>query len=157
MEIRFERRAASAALIPMLLACAVGFGGRATAGDTEKVGVALCALITQDEAAKRVGKPVGAGQVAGPLGTACQWTATDDEGYLQVQAVPVDYWSAPSLAAGYRALPGIGQAAYVVPEMGGWAGGAKSAKEMVAVSLTGPAASAEAVADLLKAVVERRK
>jgi hypothetical protein len=120
----------------------------------EQAGARFCALFTEAEVVGLIGKPVTAGKIAGPRGIACQWTATDGTGYLHIRAIPADYWLPPSHSGDYRALAGIGQAAYVMEEMGGWAGGVKNAREAITLELIGPAASADAAARLLKIAVD---
>jgi hypothetical protein len=117
----------------------------------------ICGLFTRQEISSLLALPVGDGEVAGPLGTACQWDATgDDASYVQVQIVPGhDYWSNPTRAPGYEAVGGIGSEAYVHPELGGWAAGARTDTAVAAVSLAGGAASGETAVRLLRMLVER--
>lgn len=118
-----------------------------------------CALLSAEEAAAAIGGPVGTGYPAGPGNTACQWDGTSDDGsYVQVQVIAdPNYWSPPSLANGYRELAGLGEAAYVVPEMGGFAAGALESGQVIAVGLAGEGASEQAAEGLLRLVVERLK
>lgn len=115
-----------------------------------------CALLTHDEAAKALGAAVGDGEVAGPMGTACQWNAKSGDGYLQVQVVPADYWSPPSMAKGYHKLPEVAAEAYAAPEMEGWSAGAKAGEKMIAVSLS-QGGSEAAVIEVLKTSLGRLK
>jgi len=116
-----------------------------------------CTLLTAGEAAAAVGGPVGPGYAAGPMQTACQWDGTADEAaYVQVQVIDdPSYWSPPTLADGYAELTGIGEKAYVLPEMGGFAAGALDRGHVVVVGLAGGGASAESAESLLRLVVDR--
>jgi hypothetical protein len=116
-----------------------------------------CRLFTRQEISSLLALPVGDGEVAGPLGTSCQWDATsDDASYVQVQIIPGhDYWTNPTRASGYEAVSGIGSEAYVHPELGGWTAGALTDTAVAAVSLAGGAASGETAVRLLRMLVER--
>jgi hypothetical protein len=75
---------------------------------------------------------------------------------VQVQLIDdPDDWSPPTLADGYVELTGIGEKAYVVPEMGGFAAGALDGRHIIVVGLAGDGASAESAGSLLRLVVER--
>jgi hypothetical protein len=116
-----------------------------------------CALFSRQEISSLLTLPVNEGEVAGPLGTACQWDATsDDAAYVQVQIIPGDdYWSNPIRAAGYEAVSGIGREAYVHPEFGGWTAGALTDTAVAAVAMAGGAASRDAAVGLLRSLVQR--
>lgn len=118
-----------------------------------------CSLLTAEEAAAAMGGPVGPGYPAGPMQTACQWDGTSDDGsYVQVQVIAdPNSWSPPSLADGYRELRGLGEVAYVVPEMGGFAAGALDSGQVIAVGIAGEGASEQAAAGLLRLVLDRLK
>jgi hypothetical protein len=117
----------------------------------------LCGLFTAQEIEATLGAPVGAGSVAGPLGTACQWNgSSSDATYAQIQVIEDEsYWSAPTLGEGYEELSGIGQEAYVIPELGGWTAGALTDKGIVAVALNGGTASHDSVIQFLRDVIAR--
>ena len=89
------------------------------------------------------------------MGSACQWNGNDGAS-VQVQIVPKDYWETPDLADGYRKLPGIGTAAYVVPQLGGWTAGALTDRAVV-VSLSGGRATADAAVALPRTVISRTR
>jgi hypothetical protein len=114
-----------------------------------------CKLFTPAEAAKYVGKPVGAGQNAG-MGTGCQWATKDYEGDMMVTVVPAQYHEEPKLAKGYQPQPALGTKGFVAPEMGGWTAGVIKGSDAIRVSLVGPAASEKAVLDLLQETLKRR-
>jgi hypothetical protein len=120
----------------------------------------LCSLFTAKEIQELLGAPVGAGKVAGPLGTACQWDGSSDADaiYAQIQVIEdTNYWSKPSLAEGYKALSGIGKEAFVVPEMGGWSAHALTDTAVFAVAVNGGTANSDTAIKLLRLLLERRK
>lgn len=120
----------------------------------------LCALFTTAEIKEFLGASVGAGRMAGPAGTACQWSGTG-EGlaiYAQIQIIKgTEYWTTPSKAKGYESLNGIGKEAYVVPEGGGWAAGALTESAVLGAALSGGSANRENTVRLLRAVLARAK
>jgi hypothetical protein len=120
----------------------------------------LCSLFTTKEIQDLLGAPVGAGKVAGPLGTACHWSGSGDAEaiYAQIQVIEdTNYWSKPSLAEGYKALSGIGKEAFVVPEMGGWNAQALTDTAVLAVAVNGGTANSDTAIKLLRLLLERRK
>ena len=120
----------------------------------------LCSLFTTKEIQELLGAPVGAGKVAGPLGTACQWDGSSDTDatYAQIQVIEdTSYWSKPSLAEGYKALSGIGKEAFVVPEMGGWSAQALTDTAVNAVAVNGGTATSDTAVKLLRLLLERRQ
>jgi hypothetical protein len=114
-----------------------------------------CKLFKPDELAAYIGEPVKAGTNAA-MGTGCQWLARDGEGDVMVVVVPADYHTAPSEAEGYKPLADLGEKAYVVPEMGGFAAAALSGADGVKVSVAGAKASPEQAIALLKETLKRR-
>src|SRR5947209_14738358 len=54
----------------------------------------LCALYTLAEIKELLGAPVRAGEVAGPMDSACQWNVSGGEGgYAQIQMINgTNYW-----------------------------------------------------------------
>lgn len=134
------------------LALAVLLAASAKAGEPDR-----CALLSAAEAAAAIGGPVGSGYAAGPGDTACQWDGTSNDGsYVQVQVIAdPSSWSPPSLADGYAQLSGIGEKAYVSPEMGGFAAGALDRGQVIVVGLAGDGASAKSAESLLRLVVGR--
>lgn len=135
---------------------------KSAAFEVEAVGATknLCSLFTAKEIQELLGAPVGAGKVAGPLGTACQWDGSSDADaiYAQIQVIEdTNYWSKPSLAEGYKALSGIGKEAFVVPEMGGWSAHALTDNAVLAVAVTGGSATSDTAVKLLRLLLERRK
>ena len=118
----------------------------------------LCSLFTVTEIEELLGARVAAGNVAGPAGTACQWSASGDadDGYAQIQVIEgSEYWSKPELADGYEAVSGIGQEAFAAPERSGWTAGALRDEHVAIVALNGGAADRDDAVRLLRSLVER--
>ena len=74
-----------------------------------------------------------------------------------VQVVPSGYLVPPTLARGFKAVPGLGAKGYVVPEMGGWTAGAVDGEVGIAVSVSGKNAKEDAAVALLQETIKRRK
>jgi hypothetical protein len=120
----------------------------------------LCSLFTTAEIKEFLGASVAAGRMAGPAGTACQWSGAGEgvAAYAQIQVIKgTEYWTAPSTAKGYEAVSGIGKEAFVVPEAGGWAAGALTDAAVLGAALSGGKASKESAVRLLRALLERAK
>lgn len=117
----------------------------------------LCSLFTREEIEELLGTPVENGDVAGPLGTACQWNGSaDDSAYAQVQVISdTTYWEKPTLAEGYEQLDGIGKEAFVVPELGGWRAGAVTDASVIMVSVSGGTSNRDTAIRLLRSSLER--
>jgi hypothetical protein len=117
----------------------------------------LCSLFTREEIQELLGTPVEAGDVAGPLGTACQWNGSaDDSAYAQIQVLrDTSYWEKPSLAKDYETLDGIGREAFVVPEMGGWRAGALTDAAVIMVSVNGGTVNRDTAVQFLRSGLER--
>ena len=112
----------------------------------------VCKLFTVDEIAVYEGVPVAAGQNAA-MGSGCQWMDTDGEGYALLQVVPEDYYEASSSSAsGYKELPDVGKKGFVVPEEGGWGGGAIKGGKGIMFSTRGTSTEAQAVSFLKEAM-----
>lgn len=117
----------------------------------------LCGLFTPAEIGDAIGTAVEPGAVAAPGGTACQWDGTrDDEAYVQIQVIPgTEYWEPRRLTRGYEALSDVGEEAFVVPELGGWLAGVKTAARVTYVSMAGGTASRDTAVRLLRTAHER--
>lgn len=117
----------------------------------------LCSLYTSSEIKSILGAPVGEGQAAGPMATACQWDGTGADGvYAQVQLIPgADNWEKHSGAKGYEVLPGIGKEAFVAMALGGWEAGTVTDKSVVFVSLNGGTASRNSAVAFLKQTLQK--
>jgi hypothetical protein len=121
-------------------------------------GNGLCTLFSTAEMSERLGLEVEAGQVGGPLDSACQWNViAESGGNIAIQRVPASYWSAPTMGKDYHPLAGVGTKAYTAPGMfpGEWAAAALHGKVMTMASLVGPKASAASAAALLKEALAR--
>ncbi len=124
-------------------------GAAGTAGDNP-----ICKLFKADELTHYVGSSLGPGQNAsGGLG--CQWTTQDDNGDVMIVIVPKTYHEVPSLAEGYKELPGIGIQGFSAPSMGGWTAAAIVGEESIRVSAAGEAASAASAEALLQETIKR--
>lgn len=126
-------------------------------GDGSGVGERICAILTPDEIGALVGRTVGDGELAGPLGSACSWDLPGD-GLVLVQVTPPDFWSSvedpddPS----YQELSGIGTAAFVQPSLvAGWTAAALYDDRMVLADVSGPAATPELATTLLEGSVDQ--
>lgn len=117
----------------------------------------LCALFTTQEIEGILGAPVGAGAVAGPLDTACQWSGSGSGAtYAQIQVIDDPrYWAAPKLGEGYEELSDISNEAYVIPELGGWTASTLTDSGIVAVGLADGSASGDSTVQFLRTVLER--
>ena len=117
----------------------------------------LCELFTIDEAAALLGAPVDPG-VDAAMGSGCQWNGSDGSGatYLQIQVLDdPSYYVEQSLGAGFEQLAGIGDAAFLIPELGGYAASAQTATATFAVAVNGGTASKTSATELLRQVVQR--
>jgi hypothetical protein len=117
----------------------------------------LCATYTALEIEQWLGSAVGEGYTAGPGGTACQWDASSDpSGYVQIQVIEdTSYWENPELAEGYETVAGVGQEAFVAPDLKGWKAGALTPKEVVFISMSGGSSEADTAVSLLRDAVDR--
>ena len=163
------KRSGACVLCACLLGACGACGGRSTAqSDAQTTAAALkgntvgaaennpqCKLFTRAEAAVYIGETVAAGDNAA-VTTGCQWAASDGSGHVLVQVVPARYHEPPSHAEGFKKIAGVGREAFVVPQMGGWNAGAIDGDVAVAVSVEGPAASADSAIALLKESMRRR-
>ncbi|MFL6230287.1 MAG: hypothetical protein ACJ741_16055 [Pyrinomonadaceae bacterium] len=126
-----------------------------TAGATNR----LCSLYTAAEIKEILGAPVGGGETAGPMGTACQWngsSAGDDGVYAQIQLInDTRYWEKHTGAKGYEVLRGIGKEAFVATSLGGWEAGTVTDKAVLFVSLNGGSASRDSAVKFLQTTLER--
>lgn len=133
-------------------------GAPAASGSAAAASNPLCDLFTVDEVQELLGAPVGPGEDAA-LGTGCQWSgdSSADATYLQIQVIEdPSYYVEQSLGDGFEQVSGIANAAFVIPELGGWAGGAQSDSSTYAVAVNGGTASKEAAISLLRQLVERK-
>jgi hypothetical protein len=116
----------------------------------------LCSLFTVAEVETILGATVGPGHDAA-LGTGCQWDGEADATYLQVQVIDdPTYYNEQSLADGFEKVSGVGKAAFVVPELGGWTAQAQTDKATYAAAVNGGTATKDSAVSLLKTLLERR-
>ena len=132
----------------------------ASTGTTSAQPSSLCSLFTKAEIKEFLGTPVGDGEVAGPLGSACQWdgsSAGDEAVYAQIQLINgTRYWEKHTGAKGYEVLRGIGKEAFVASSLGaGWEAGTVTDKAVVFVSLSGGSASRDTAVRFLRSTLER--
>ena len=91
-------------------------------------------------------------------GTGCQWDGSGgvDATYLQIQVIDdPSYYVEQSFADGFETVKGIGTAAFVVPELGGWAAQAVTDDATFAVAVNGGTASKQSATGLLTQLVDR--
>lgn len=117
-------------------------------------GAKICAWFTPAEISKYLGAAVETGVVNGPLDSQCQWLSkSPGAGSISIQIVSRNHWEVPSLADGFKRLGGIAEAAYIVPQFGGWQAGARTATKVVAVAGRGGTLTADKTVELLRAAV----
>src|ERR1700736_2892221 len=120
-------------------AIAVAFGLTAPPASAAAKAGNVCAMLSTADISRMWGKPMAIEPmgVELPQATGCNWRATDHHGLLTVRIVPASYYPAPDAAPGYAAVHGIGDAANVLPQMGGWAAAAKKGAKAVVVQVDG--------------------
>ena len=111
----------------------------------------LCKLFTVDEIAGYEGAPVAPGTNAA-MGTGCQWGDRQGDGYAMIQVASARYYEESGTAV--KSLPGVGEKAFVTPEMGGWKAGAIQRDKVIIVS-TGGTSDAKKVVALLREAMKR--
>lgn len=118
-------------------------------------GTGVCGAFTDAEISGYAGQAASAGEVSGPLNTACTWD-TAGNGNVMIQIVPEDYWE-PHNTTGHRALKGIGDEAFVEGDMfgDGWVAVAKDEHKVIYVDIGGAAATADRAVALLTEAVQR--
>jgi hypothetical protein len=112
-----------------------------------------------------VGAKVGNGETSGPLGSACSWSYEESSGYVMIQQLSSDYWNPPIGCPDWpkcpegRAVPGIGDQAYVGPGLlGGWDAGVLLGDTMIIAGVNDGSESndtSEQAIALLKETVKR--
>jgi hypothetical protein len=108
-------------MLCLIVAGAVGFCGVAAAATADP-----CAVLPASQVRSWFGKDVVSKPArGGPQEAGCQWLPKDGSpGGLSVMFGPAGSYSPPTHRFGYKALPGLGDKAYVVPVQGGWEAGA---------------------------------
>lgn len=113
-----------------------------------------CKLFSRAEASQYIGATVTAMENAA-MGFGCQWAVGGGNGAMMVSVVPARYHEPPKLAKGFKKLPNVGVAGFVVPQMGGWDAGSIVGPQAIRVSLDGKGASESKAIELLKAAMKR--
>jgi hypothetical protein len=126
-----------------LFSLAVAWSGCAQAADP-------CKLVTQEEAAAVLGARVKPGT---PAIYGCQWGKVGGEGIVQIEVAGARYYERPPKPA--KAIPGIGQEAYLYTELGDLHAITRTDKSVVAVWASGNTANQEKLIELLKTLVGR--
>ncbi len=157
------------AISSLLSAC--GGGSSSAQADARKAAAALtgddrqaaadnpqCKLFTPAELAKYVGEPLTAGSNAAG---GCQWvtahTRSDgSQGDVMVVVVPARFHERPTLAPGFKEVPGVGEKGFVAEDLGGWVAGAIVGKDAVRVVIAGATAGEPNAIALLRETIARR-
>ena len=108
-------------------------------------------MYTVDEIASYEGAPVFAGANAA-MGSGCQWVHRQGDGNAMIQVATARYYEESGEAV--KSLPGVGEKAFVTPDMGGWKAGAIQRDKAIVVS-TGSTSDATKVVALLKETMKR--
>lgn len=111
----------------------------------------LCKLFTNEEIATYEGAAVSVG-VNAAMGTGCQWVDRQGEGNAMIQMASARYYEESGDAV--KSLPGVGEKAFVTPDMGGWKAGTVQRGKTIVVS-TGASSDATKVVALLKETMKR--
>jgi hypothetical protein len=129
----------------------------APTGSSDGTANEFCSLFTVAEVEAILGESVDPGHDAA-IGTGCQWDGkTLDAAYVQVQVIDdPTYYNEQSLADGFEEVSGIGKAAFLVPELGGWAAHAQTDAATYAVAVNGGTTTKQSAISLLKTLMERR-
>ena len=112
-----------------------------------------CKKFTVAEIAAIVGTPVEAGENAA-MGTGCQWSASNDKGFVMTQIVDAKDHNPPSGAPEYKDLPGVGTEGFIVPDAGGGSAGAIHGSHSINIMIT-TGASEEQTLEFLREVIKR--
>jgi hypothetical protein len=149
-----SRVVASAALCLGLISAGAGgdsFASRAEAAAKTNV----CALLSLGELRPVWGKEMTTRPAAElPQADGCDWVAVDHRGgLLTVRIIPKNYYEEPSLARGFKMLPGVGDKAWVVPELGGWRAAAMKGAKVAVIQVDGGTSNQDKTVALLKKIV----
>ena len=144
--------------LALAMICLVIGAAPALAQSSSSAGARICGWFSPAEIGKYLGAAVKAGEVNGPLDSQCQWVGQSDSSrtFISIQMVSARHWEVPDQADDFRRVKGVGDAAYVLPEFGGWKAAAKAGKEAVYVSGGGETLTAEKTLDLLRAALAHR-
>lgn len=112
-----------------------------------------CKKYTVAEIGAIVGTPVEAGENAA-MGTGCQWSASNDKGFVMVQVVDAKDHNPPSGAPGFKELSGVGTEGFIVPDPEGGSAGAIQGSHSINIMITTGASEAQLLA-FLREVLKR--
>jgi hypothetical protein len=132
-----------------------GIGSPAQAAATKSADV--CGMLSSAQLRPMWGKEMATRHAAElPQTLGCDWGATDGRGgLLTVRVIPSRYYEEPSLARGFKLLPGIADKAYVLPELGGWRAGALKGAKAVVIQVDGGKSNQNTAVTLLKTLVRK--
>lgn len=114
---------------------------------------AQCTKFTRAEIAGFAGTPVNAGENAA-MGTGCQWTASNDKGFVMVQIVRAQDHNPPSGAPGYKELADVGKDGFIDDEGDSWSAGTIHGDKSINVMVSTGSGEAQTLA-LLREVMKR--
>jgi len=147
---RSTRPTAGIAILCLSIAAAFGGAGFSVAAASAP---SVCGMLSSSNLRSWFGKEMVVRPNADlPQARGCQWVPADGSaGGLVVTIAPARYYVAPKLGAGFKALSGIGDKAYIVPSLGGWEAGAVKGKNTIGIRT--PSMSQEKAIALLKTIV----
>jgi hypothetical protein len=117
----------------------------------------VCAMLSTADVSRMWGKtmaiePMGM-NLPGVAG--CDWSAPDGHGLLTVRIVAASDYPDPSAAPGYATVRGIGDAANVLPSLGGWTAAARKGAKAVVVQVDGGRSNRSTALTVLKTVLSK--
>jgi hypothetical protein len=117
----------------------------------------VCAMLSTADVSRMWGKAMAIKPIEMelPQATGCNWGATDGHGLLTVRIVPASYYPDPDAAPGYAAVRGIGDAANVLPSLGGWTAAARKGAKAVVVQVDGGRSNKSTALTVLKTVLSK--
>jgi hypothetical protein len=149
------RRAAALVMISFCAAASgVGVSAPAPVGANSP---SVCAMLSPSDLRAWWGKDMAVRPATDlPQAAACDWGATDGGGgLLTVRIVPPSYYTEPKLGKGFKRLTGIGDKAYVAPQLGGWVAGAVKGKLAVVIQVDGGKSTEATAVTVLKTLVRK--
>ena len=91
-----------------------------------------------------------------PQASGCDWEGADGKsGFMTVRVIPPRYLPEPSMGKSFAKLPGIGDKANIVEDMGGWNVGAIKGAKAVVIHVEGGKASRSMAVTMLKKYVQK--
>ncbi len=144
------RRVIALAVSLCVIGGVAGFGGASRA---EAANPKVCAMLSASDLRGWWGKEMTVSKEPGIVD--CQWVPADgSQGTLTVQIVPARYYDEPKLGNGFKKLPGIGDGAYVVNDLG-WVAGALKGKKAVVIRVSGGKTTRDTAVTILKKLVPK--